>query len=214
MDINSFSSKALALILQHEGMDSPPDWPGGASGVTIGHGYDLGYHTISQFSTDWRAWLSPSDFVRLRSVVGMTAETARDRVPALHDIVIDDDSARYVFLHCSLPRTINQTAAAFPGFDKLPQDVQGVLVSLVYNRGAGMHSDPADPLDKRREMRRIRILVSNYDGETRPGGKESILLDIASQLRSMKRLWPHMQGLVDRREDEARLVEAAIATTT
>ena len=39
------SQKALDLIVDSEGCDLSPAWPGGASGVTYGYGYDLEYNT-------------------------------------------------------------------------------------------------------------------------------------------------------------------------
>lgn len=35
--------KALQMILNFEGMDQPSKWPGSSSGISLGHGYDLGY---------------------------------------------------------------------------------------------------------------------------------------------------------------------------
>jgi GH24 family phage-related lysozyme (muramidase) len=56
--------------------------------------------------------------------------------------------------------------------------------------------------NRRREMRAIRDAV--------PRGN---LPEIAAQLRSMKRLWERqgLDGLLKRREAEARLVESCIA---
>ena len=41
-----------------------PTWPGGASGVTIGVGYDLGYQ--AGFAADWSDLLTPAQIARLR----------------------------------------------------------------------------------------------------------------------------------------------------
>jgi hypothetical protein len=53
------SQKAIDLIVFYEVNDEPtytrrytaPTWPGGASGVTIGIGYDIGYVTKAAFVT-------------------------------------------------------------------------------------------------------------------------------------------------------------------
>jgi len=92
-----------------------------------------------------------------------------------------------------------RTRRAFPGFDVLPLDVQGALVSLVYNRGTRMTDSPGT--NDRREMRAIRDLVA--------GG---MVAGIAEQLRLMKRLWvgKGLDGLLRRRDAEAALVESAI----
>src|ERR1043165_7773563 len=47
--------KAPNLIFEFEGIDQPSDWPGGASGITIGIGYDLGYESSGDFANDWQA---------------------------------------------------------------------------------------------------------------------------------------------------------------
>jgi GH24 family phage-related lysozyme (muramidase) len=94
-----------------------------------------------------------------------------------------------------IPCCQHQTMTTFPGVDKLPLDVQGALVSLVFNRGMSMvDTKPGD----RAEMRTIRDAVARQD-----------LRAIADQLRQMKRLWENknLDGLLLRREAEARLVE-------
>ena len=62
--VNPLSDKAYNLILKYEvGGGSAyynkalknPCYPGGASGVTIGIGYDLGYNTKAQFTNDWKS---------------------------------------------------------------------------------------------------------------------------------------------------------------
>ena len=48
------SQKAIDLIHKFEGWDDPWIWPGDASGVTIGYGYDLGYEP---FKKEWAGLL-------------------------------------------------------------------------------------------------------------------------------------------------------------
>jgi hypothetical protein len=107
-------------------------------------------------------------------------------------------AASAVFFALTVPRYYRDTAAAFPGLERLPADAQGALVSLVFNRGGKMKGA------SRSEMRAIRELVPLGD-----------LRGIAAQLRAMKRLWvgKGLDGLVKRREVEAKLVESAIAPT-
>jgi GH24 family phage-related lysozyme (muramidase) len=83
--------------------------------------------------------------------------------------------------------------------DSLPLDAQGALVSLVYNRGTSMVDN--SPEDRRREMRAVRDAVAAGDLER-----------IATELRSMKRLWvgKKQDGLLRRRDAEADLVESAM----
>jgi GH24 family phage-related lysozyme (muramidase) len=133
-------------------------------------------------------------------VVGLTGTGARDVARQLSDIRCRKADARRVLVEVSLPEYMQTTRRAFPGFDVLPLDIQGALVSLVYNRGAGMKDRPGT--DNRREMRAIRDLVAR-----------GVLVGISDQLRSMKRLWAGqgLEGLLRRRDAEAALVDAAVS---
>ena len=196
----AISDAARDLILETEGFSSKPDWPGGQSGITIGFGYDLGYVTVDQFESDWDELVRRDALPRLSAVVGLRGLRARNRVGTLSDIRIARRAAEQVFGAKTLPLYELRAAQAFPGLDALPEDVRGALVSLVYNRGTSMVD--RSPEDRRREMRAIRDAVAAGD-----------LAAIAAQLRSMKRLWEGkgLDGLIARREDEAQLVESAIA---
>jgi len=194
------SKAARDLILEAEGFSSTPEWPGEKSGVTIGFGYDLGYVTVDQFESDWGERIKPDARERLKAVVGLRAQRARNRIGDLADLRVSRNAAMAVFDTRTLPLYELRTAQAFPGVDALPEDARGALVSLVYNRGASMLDDSPD--DRRREMRAIRDAVAAGD-----------LAAIAAQLRAMKRLWEGkgVGGLIARREEEARLVESALA---
>jgi GH24 family phage-related lysozyme (muramidase) len=196
----TISDTARALILEMEGFSAKPDWPGGQSGVTIGFGYDLGYVTVDPFESDWGELVRPDVSQRLKAVIGLRALRARNRIGDLSDIRISRKAAEQVFATRTLPLYELRTAQAFPGVDALPEDARGALVSLVYNRGASMVDHSPD--DRRREMRAIREAVARGD-----------LAEIAAQLRSMKRLWEGqgLGGLIARREEEAQLVESAVA---
>jgi GH24 family phage-related lysozyme (muramidase) len=197
--VPDFSAKALTLILDFEGLNQPGKWPGGASGVTIGIGYDLGYVTVDQFESDWGERLQPEVRGRLKDTICLRAVRAKNRAPELDDIRIRRIPSEEVFRERTIPLYTVRAQQAFPGFDDLPLDVQGALVSLVYNRGASMVDD--SPEDRRREMRAVRDAVEEED-----------LQEIADQLRAMKRLWvgKNLDGLLRRRDAEAELVESAI----
>ncbi|PTX92782.1 hypothetical protein DB346_22960 [Verrucomicrobia bacterium LW23] len=179
-----------------------PTWPGEASGVTIGVGYDLGYTTPAQFEADWGRRLPAATFARLRSVLGINGPTARLLIPALADIRVPWEQARSVFLTRTLPRFEALALATFPGMSGLPDDAQGVLVSLVFNRGSSLEGD------RRSEMAAIAQAVA----AVRPGGRSLALRQIARNIRDMKRLWPANVGLQRRRDAEAGLVEQCLAT--
>ena len=190
------TEKARNLIFEFEGIDQPSDWPGGASGITIGIGYDLGYESAGDFQNDWQPRLSVGDFTTLSQVVGLKGTQAQAKAPTLKTIKIKSSDAEQVFLERSVPKYQALTQQAFPGVDDLPADAQGALFSLVYNRGTSMDGD------SRKEMRAIRDAVPNGD-----------LQEIADQLRAMKRLWEGkgLDGLLKRRDAEADLVESCIA---
>jgi GH24 family phage-related lysozyme (muramidase) len=196
------SERALKLIVDFEGLNQPGKWPGGASGITLGYGYDLGHVTASQFRADWAGCFSADHARRLARCIGCTGAAARHLATSVADIRCTAADSRRVLVAVSLPVYLARTRQAFPGFDVLPLDVQGALVSLVYNRGARMADSPGT--DNRREMRAIRDLVAR-----------GLVVGIAEQLRSMKRLWEGkgLDGLIRRREAEAQLVESAIEAT-
>ena len=187
--------EALALILDAEGLDQPSQWPGGDSGITIGVGYDLGFATADQFEEDWSPFLSSDEVDRLKDVIGLAGEKARQRAGEFGDIKIKRADAEQVFKERTLPLYSQKTEDAFPGLDQLPANAQGALVSLVFNRGTKMDGD------SRREMRAVQEAVAAGD-----------LQEIANQIRAMKRLWvgKNLDGLLKRRDAEADLVESTI----
>ena len=189
------TDKALALIFEFEGLDQPGRWPGGESGITLGIGYDIGFVTPDQFEEDWSQHLSSAQIDRLKTAIGVKGENARQRAPEFKDITVTRAQAEQVFASRTLPLHSSRTEGAFPGVDQLPPDAQGALVSLVFNRGPGMNGD------SRKEMRAVRDAVAQKD-----------LQEIANQIRAMKRLWEGkgLDGLLRRREAEAKLVESAI----
>jgi hypothetical protein len=170
-----------------------PTWPQGASGVTIGIGYDLGYNSMSQFRKDWGDKLTDSQFERLSKHLGVTGSAAKSRAREVSDIIIPWNSALEVFLSNTIPRFIQETLKAFPEADKLAPNAFGALVSLVFNRGSSLVGE------RRKEMANIRPLVlkKDYDG-------------IADQIIKMKRIWvgKGLDGLLARRDEEAALVRS------
>lgn len=197
------SPAAQALILSFEGLDQPGRWPGHASGITLGHGYDLGYCSRDQFLADWGGQLRPETLARLVEAIGLTGQRAKNRAPQFADIRISKKMADQIFVARSVPRMLHEAQLAFPGVERLPADAAGALVSLVYNRGGSMVDKAGQ--DNRREMRAIR------DQCARP---RTDLRFIAAQLRSMKRLWigKGVDGLIRRREAEAQLVESCLVS--
>lgn len=178
-----------------------PDWPGGSSGVTIGIGYDLGYE--KNLDRDWGRYLGSGELERLARCIGKTGSTAKQALSGVRDISIEWDWALNVFNDNTLPQEIRKTLSTYPGSaDNLPEDAFGGLVSLIFNRGTDLTGE------RRREMLAIKTIVAA------PGSQGFRCVEIAKQLRAMKRLWtdyPDSDGdLVDRREAEAKLIESAV----
>lgn len=198
------SKRSLDMIVGFE-VSSPalyekkyrkPVWPGGASGVTIGIGYDLGYYSAQKITNDWEHLVDKKMLQAMCSVSGRKGQSGRSALEGVKDkIDIPYAIAAKVFIQESMPQFAAQVLAIYPGVEKLPPDAQGALLSLVYNRG----SDVNPKSDRRREMARIAALVAKGD-----------LSGIAAQIRAMKRLWPDVRGLRDRRDKEAGLVENAM----
>lgn len=171
-----------------------PSWPGGASGVTVGIGYDLGYNNRQGILDDWRALPEPARNA-LASAAGVKGVAAKTRVQALRWILVPWPVAQDVFVGNTMPRFGALTDQAFPGVRSSHGHVQGALLSIVFNRGASMAGV------SRAEMRSIRTHIAAGRVRAVPG-----------EIRSMKRLWvgKGLPGLIRRREAEARLVEQSL----
>lgn len=196
------SDKSYNLILKYEVGGGAsyynkalkhPCYPGGASGVTIGIGYDLGYNSKDQFANDWKSILPDDTYSRLQACLGAKGESAKQLIRNVKDIEIAWEDASEVFKKETLPRFIKETLKAFPGADTLHPDAFGALVSIVFNRGASTTGN------SRVEMAAIRSLISSKNYK-----------QIAQQIRNMKRLWigKGLDGLLKRRDEEALIVDS------
>jgi hypothetical protein len=194
------SNLALDKIIEFE-ISSPstytskyrnPTWPGGESGVTIGIGYDLGYNTVSDFRNTWGNYISASDLNLLSKVVGLKGNAAKNKLSSVKQVDIPFETAKSIFYLYTLGRYAKYVRNIYPKAHQLPPDAQGALLSLVFNRGYSLTGD------SRREMKNIQNFIDPQN-----------LSKIANEIRSMKRLWPNVKGLIARRETEALLVEDA-----
>jgi GH24 family phage-related lysozyme (muramidase) len=201
------SQAGINLILSHEGFDSSPSWPKASSGVTIGHGYDLGYVHVDEFAADWGTFLSSADFQLLIKTIGLTGQSAKAAIPAVKHIKITKSAAGQVFKKRSMPKAEFITRQAYPRSVELCDNAYSALVSLVFNRGASMTDPIGDPLQRRKEMREIRDTLASTT--LSPSQR---LNKIAASLRAMKRIWQGqgVAGLLRRREEEAALVETCL----
>lgn len=204
--LHGISQEAFDLIIEFEVSGEAaynrryrrPTRPGGASGITIGIGYDCGYSTAAQIRSDWGGVLPDAMVVELVKVAGMTGARAG---AALADIRLKVDvpwiAALAVFSNTSLTKYV-ALAAKLPNWDMLSPDCKGALVSLVYNRGASFDNAGA----RYQEMRNIKAHMAS--------GRFSA---IPTELRSMKRIWQgqdDMRGLLTRRDKEADLFERGL----
>ena len=165
-----------------------PEWPGEASGVTIGIGYDLGYNSSTAVSQDWGQHVSRTDLARLVACSGIRGEDAKMLLFSVRDISIPWESAMEVFEEVTVPRFYLQMLRIYPQADELEPNQTAALLSLVFNRGASLTGD------RRREMLDIQNALKAGD-----------LTQVPDLLRSMDRLWPNTKGLRLRRHREADL---------
>lgn len=168
-----------------------PHWPGEASGVTIGIGYDLRFQG-DNFEQDWGDVLPDEVRRQLKPWCGRVPDATG--LSALGAITVPFPVAWHVFARSTLPRFVEQARRTFPGFDDLPWQCQAALVSLVFNRGASLRGA------SRREMAAIREHIAR--GE---------LDKVPQEFLAMRRLWPSSPGLRARRAREAELWRAGLA---
>ena len=187
---------ALALILECEGLDQPWMRPPGDSGITIGVGFDLGYCTPQELDVAWSCHLDHQSMLHLHCAVGKkgaAAEALEQRMKLCQRI--SKEAAYEVFERCTLPKWKAAAAKTFPGLEVLTPDQQGVLVSLIFNRGPSL-SGP-----RRREMACIRDILTNPFLTNKADA-------IAAKILSMRRLWPDIPGLQRRRLRESNLMKS------
>ncbi len=200
------SASAVALIIAFEVTSQAvyerryraPIWPRGASGVTIGIGYDLGHVDAAQFDADWGGSLDAGALARLSSACGVTGEAAGALAGGFADIAVPWADAERVFRTTTLPRYTGLTERSLPNTAVLNGDCLGALVSLVYNRGASFRREG----DRFREMRAI---LGHAEARR--------FAAIPDEMRAMRRIWrgdPAMAGLLRRREAEAALFERGL----
>jgi hypothetical protein len=186
-----------------------PIWPGYASGITIGCGFDLGYHTNAQFEAQWGGRIPAAEMERLRPTIGFKTvdpnraakvTKAKAFVQALKDIVVDWDTAIAQFDDAKMPKLVGELYGALDHLDRLHPHCRGALLSLVFNRGSGGFTSDGD---RYRELREIRRLMK--------AGDAASFRKIPAQLRSMRRIWGDASSLATRRTEEAELFELGLA---
>lgn len=173
-----------------------PEWPGGASGVTIMLGYDLGYANPEKIHRDLGGKISADMLAACVACSGITGAAAHEQMLRVRSrINIPWLVSLDVFLHNDMPEWIATVRKYLPNTELLPPDCLGILVSLAYNRGPSFNAGG----DRAREMRAIKadMAAKNF-------------ADIPNQLRSMARLWPSSSGVHGRRFREATIYQNAL----
>jgi hypothetical protein len=168
-------------------------WPKGMSGPTAMVGIDIGYYSKEEIDAIFKPLTTEHELDLIQNGRGKKGLLAEAYTKKLKGITFTWEESLQVFELYILPKFIRYTVRAFPGVEKLCFGAQTALVSLVFNRGMSMKGPT------RREMLEIKTLV--------PDKKYK---DIAAQIRSMKRLWEKGNGLIGRREREAKLVEGCL----
>lgn len=201
-DNSGLSDAAFKLIIDNEGLDQPYLHPGGDSGITIGVGDDLGYQGLDEFTKKWQSRLAPADFKLLTTALGIHGLKAAQIARNFRGIKIERAPAVEVFREFDIPNYVTQTKKGFPGVELLCANAFGAMVSLVFNRGASTIGS------RRTEMANIKLVLSKASS---PAGSETYKA-VARELRNMKRLWigQGLDGLITRREAEAKLVESCL----
>ena len=170
-------------------------WPKGQSGITMGIGADLGYMSLDEFDEFFSKYFTKEENKKIKSVIGLKGNNAKNALSKVKNIELSWDNAHEAFLKWTLPKFWKMTEKLWPEFDKLKRSTQIALVSIVFNRGSSTRGST------RTEMLNIKPLVLKKDYK-----------GIAKEIRSMKRLWEGkgLDGLLKRREDEAKMVEKCI----
>lgn len=205
MNSSKPSQKTLDLLLKYEvggGENyyekylSKFTWPGGASGPTIGIGIDCAYYSESELANIFN-FLKKEEIELIKGAVGQTSEKGREYTKKLRGagISVSWEKALKIFESLTWTKFTKLAEKTFPGLSELCPDAYGAIVSLVFNRGTSLIGE------KRLEMRNIKVLIPKKDYRK-----------IADEIRHMKRIWrgKNLDGLIERREAEAILVESCI----
>lgn len=199
------SDAAFELILAEEVSDKAYyekrlmgfDWPGGASGPTVGIGFDCGYNNVASIHAAWDGYISPAAVSQLCRAAGRQGSAAGLWTRANRNAVsIPWTTAVKQFRERTVPKWEDTTRHYLPNCDKLSPDSFGALVSLTFNRGPSYGNEGS----RYAEMRAIKKAMTSEDFDAIP-----------DYLRAMTRLWPTMRGLQLRRNHEANLFLAGLS---
>jgi GH24 family phage-related lysozyme (muramidase) len=202
------SQDAINLIVAEEDSDEAYynkfylhfDWPKGASGPTVGIGYDCGYSTAAEIKSDWTGFVSDATVSALMHAAGIKGNAAGSWVARNRSsVTITWEQALEQFKGKEMVDWESQVQHALANTDLLSGDSFGALVSLAYNRGAGGFHSPGSRF---LEMRAITSLMVSKQFDKIP-----------NEFLAMRRLWPVGGDLWKRRAAEAKLFSQGLAKT-
>lgn len=204
----TISDKAIEFIIKEENSDEAYytklctgfEWPGGASGPTVGIGYDCGYCRVQEIKDDWDE-LIPDEMINVLVLAsGITGERAHGFVQHYrHHVNIPWNVAVQQFVQREVPKWVTRVTNVLPNCDKLSPDSLGALVSLAYNRGPSFRAVG----DRCVEMRGIYDCMVSQKFDRIP-----------ALFISMRRLWPQGGDLWRRRMHEADLFKAGLSNVS
>lgn len=181
----------LDWVHRQEGHVGHPYWPGGASGVTLDPGVDLGQAEASVIRL-FEPLTTAEQFAAMQTVVGLRQQTAKDALDAnavLRSVRIGREQAEDLMAFTAKP----YWSGIGGRFSTLRQpstlgSVQTALLSLAYNRGA---PNPAlAPLQS-------PIAASRW-------------ADVADLIDQMQQEQP-TSGIATRRREEAFIIRSELA---
>ena len=182
----------LAFIHAREGHRGYPYWPGGASGVTLDPGFDLGHVEPDTFKKYYKDILSADEINQLNKALGVKGDAAKNLLrenPQWKNIKVSRSEAAKIF-PIAADKYWKGILKRYPALsnEDTPGSVQTAFLSLAYNRGI---SNPG-----------INVLASSLNNKKWG--------DLADELASMQQ--DHkLEGIRTRRRMEADLIRNEIA---
>ncbi|MBS0964490.1 glycoside hydrolase family protein [Acetobacter okinawensis] len=183
-NVIKMSLDGRGFIERHEemrGVSNRLHWPGGASGVTLGPGYDMRDRSRTEVEQKLRSIKVPSDLAtKAAAGAGLRGETARKFARDNKNLVnlTNDQQSRLLQVNLQSYEAIVRRGTHV----YLTQNEFDALVSFVYNPGRGWPG--------------VRAAINS-------GDKRKAVGIIEKQVRSKGKV---LRGLVRRRHDEAMLL--------
>ncbi len=183
---------AVEWIHRWEGHAGKPYWPGGASGVTLDPGLDLGHASRGLIAQAYEARLSGEQFEAVQKVLGLRSQEAKaalDGNAPLESIRVTRRTATEIFPLLAKPYW-DKLRVRFPGLDgpDVPVEVHTAMLSIAYNRGAG-----------NRELEILKQPIAEKDW-----------MAVGNLIGAMQQ--DHaLEGIRKRRRSEGELIRSALA---